>query len=201
MAEIDVGAIFPLRKGEWSETEAYDFLDMVMHDGSSYVCIAEDGSPSGTAVTDTAYWAAIALRGEQGPKGDTGPQGPAGATGPQGPAGPTGATGPQGPSGAANAGLKPTVNTWRIADTLPADQYGNMVKLVVPSGGTWAVFYVYPGTSNDTEYSLLGYKEVTINGLYLKIPNNAAIVAGGTMIHNSPTSRWAAMLSLCWRIQ
>ena len=30
MAEIEVGAIFPLRKGEWSGTADYDFLDMVM---------------------------------------------------------------------------------------------------------------------------------------------------------------------------
>ena len=99
MAEIEVGAIFPLRKGEWSETADYDFLDMVMHDGSSYVCIAEGGAPAGTAVTNTTHWALIAQKGAtgatgaQGPKGDKGDKGDSGATGPQGPKGATGATG------------------------------------------------------------------------------------------------------------
>ena len=41
MSEIDIGAIYPLYKGAWSEAEAYDFLDMVTKDGSSYLCIAE----------------------------------------------------------------------------------------------------------------------------------------------------------------
>ena len=122
MAEIEVGAIFPLRKGEWSETADYDFLDMVMHDGSSYVCIAEDGAPAGTAVTNTTYWAAIALRGEQGPKGDTGPQGPAGPTGATGPQGPTGATGPAGASG-----------------VLGTQVFTSTTTVTVPAGATKAV--------------------------------------------------------------
>ena len=99
MAEIEVGAIFPLRKGEWSETADYDFLDMVMHDGSSYVCIAEDGAPAGTAVTNTTYWALIAQKGATGATGPQGPKGDTGATGPQGPKGDNGATGPPGQPG------------------------------------------------------------------------------------------------------
>ena len=135
MSEIDIGAIYPLYKGAWSEAEAYDFLDMVIKDGSSYLCIAEDGAPAGTAVTNTTHWALIAQKGDtgatgaQGPKGDkgdtgaTGPQGPKGATGATGPQGPkgdkgdTGATGPQGPSGAATVTLKgsrSSIGTWTI---------------------------------------------------------------------------------------
>ena len=132
MAEIEVGAIFPLRKGEWSETADYDFLDMVMHDGSSYVCIAEGGAPAGTAVTNTTYWAAIALRGEQGPKGDTGPQGP---TGPAGATGPQGPQGPQGPSGVYTGPLKPTTAYWRNAVAVAS---GSNTRVTLPSGGTWA---------------------------------------------------------------
>ena len=139
MAEIEVGAIFPLRKGEWSETADYDFLDMVMHDGSSYVCIAEDGAPAGTAVTNTTYWALIAQKGATGATGPQGPKGDTGATGPQGPKGDTGATGPQGPqgpSGVYTGPLKPTSSYWcNPIITRNVDH----IRLNVPSGGTWAV--------------------------------------------------------------
>lgn len=186
MAEIEVGAIFPLRKGEWSETADYDFLDMVMHDGSSYVCIAEDGAPAGTAVTNTTYWAAIALRGEQGPKGDTGPQGPAGQTGATGPQGPTGATGPQGPSGAANAGLKPTAAYWRAAvSTLTGT---NLWRLSVPSGGTWAVHCETLAVSSDgNKDDINAFADVLAGGTVLKAS------AGGAQPPGYPY--------LCWRIQ
>lgn len=176
MAEIEVGAIFPLRKGEWSETADYDFLDMVMHDGSSYVCIAEDGAPAGTAVTNTTYWAAIALRGEQGPKGDTGPQGPTGptgATGPQGPTGATGPQGPQGPSGVYTGPLKPTASYWTKM-TL------NHYTLSVPAGGTWAyVTHINSDASASGKLSQIG------------------VMAGGSGINMSR----AEVSGFCWRIQ
>ena len=172
MAEIEVGAIFPLRKGEWSETADYDFLDMVMHDGSSYVCIAEDGAPAGTAVTNTTYWAAIALRGEQGPKGDTGPQGPTGATGPQGPKGATGATGPQGPqgpSGVYTGPLKPTTSYWTCGSS-------NSKRPYLPSGGTWAYWFSgYDGADQQ-----------------------ATIAAGGSLMGSTDRN---TSQSFCWRIQ
>lgn len=190
MAEIEVGAIFPLRKGEWSETADYDFLDMVMHDGSSYVCIAEDGAPAGTAVTNTTYWAAIALRGEQGPKGDTGPQGPKGDTGPQGPKGATGATGPQGPSGVYTGPLKPTSSYWRGAVATRESTGNYYVLLKVPAGGTWACFAPSRAVSSDS------YR--------------VALLAGGTQIYRfrTDTSGEADDAAskpdygtLCWRIQ
>lgn len=179
MAEIEVGAIFPLRKGEWSETADYDFLDMVMHDGSSYVCIAEDGAPAGTAVTNTTYWAAIALRGEQGPKGDTGPQGPAGptgATGPQGPTGATGPQGPQGPSGVYTGPLKPTASYWQALSKRGADS-GN-ISTSLPTGGTWAYFIGGTGRNNTPSV-------------------DAGVAAGGTQVVNDSYVK----TGFAWRIQ
>lgn len=71
MSEIDIGAIYPLYKGAWSSGAAYDFLDMVTKDGSSYLCIAEDGAPVGTALTSTSHWALIAQKGDTGEDGVT----------------------------------------------------------------------------------------------------------------------------------
>ena len=183
MSEIDIGAIYPLYKGAWSSGAAYDFLDTVTKDGSSYLCIAEDGAPAGTAVTNTSYWALIAQKGDtgatgpQGPKGDTGPQGP------QGPKGATGATGPQGPSGAANAGLKPTNPYWRMGVL-------NGVAISVPSGGTWAVF--------SSSSSPFDNKNDTVNA-------KACIFAGGTIaiayVSSESMAKTVAKSMLCWRIQ
>lgn len=172
MSEIDIGAIYPLYKGEWSEAEAYDFLDMVIKDGSSYLCIAEDGAPAGTAVTNTTYWALIAQKGDTGATGATGPQGPkgdTGATGPQGPQGPkgaTGATGPQGPSGVYTGPLKPTTNYWITLRS---------VYDMLPSGGTWAYAYCL-STSGDS---------------------TVGIAAGGTRLSASDEHK----TDFAWRIQ
>ena len=172
MSEIDIGAIYPLYKGAWSEAEAYDFLDMVIKDGSSYLCIAEDGAPAGTAVTNTTYWALIAQKGDtgatgaQGPKGDKGDKGDTGATGPQGPKGATGATGPQGPSGVYTGPLKPTASYWTT------DERSN----TLPSGGTWAYFR-QGNASNAGDTSTVG------------------IAAGGTTVYSGINR------GLWWRIQ
>lgn len=174
MSEIDIGAIYPLYKGVWSSGAAYDFLDMVTKDGSSYLCIAEDGVPAGTAVTNTTYWALIAQKGDtgaQGPKGDKGDKGDTGATGPQGPQGPkgaTGATGPQGPSGVYTGPLKPTTSYWQGFGP------GDMSKL--PSGGTWAyVLWVGSGGTNAGECQ------------------GATVAAGGASLRGGN--------GFCWRIQ
>ena len=181
MSEIDIGAIYPLHKGAWSSGAAYDFLDMVIKDGSSYLCIAEDGAPAGTAVTNTTYWALIAQKGDTGatgPQGDKGDKGDTGATGPQGPKGATGATGPQGPqgpSGVYTGPLKPTSSYWTRLEI--SGLYGT-----IPSGGTWAYFYINQANSAKT-----------IGGV-------AGIGAGGTRIkvRNGADD---AVASLCWRIQ
>ena len=177
MSEIDIGAIYPLYKGAWSEAEAYDFLDMVTKDGSSYLCIAEDGAPAGTAVTNTTYWALIAQKGDTGATGATGPQGPkgdTGATGPQGPRGATGPQGPQGPSGVYTGPLKPTTSYW--CNAVKVNPY-----IHTPSGGTWAVFYL-SRSSNTSGVSM-----------------TPQILAGNTRI--SPGSGSDVSEALCWRIQ
>ena len=180
MSEIDIGAIYPLYKGEWSEAEAYDFLDMVIKDGSSYLCIAEDGAPAGTAVTNTTYWALIAQKGDTGATGPQGPKGDTGATGPQGPKGATGATGPQGPSGVYTGPLKPTSAYWRGGTVVGQSSIG------VPSGGTWAVL----------EYHLNYGFDGTVN-------SRAKIYAGGTVLVtlSAGVTQDAANGVLCWRIQ
>ena len=172
MSEIDIGAIYPLYKGAWSSGAAYDFLDMVIKDGSSYLCIAEDGAPAGTAVTNTTYWALIAHKGATGATGATGPQGPkgdkgdTGATGPQGPKGATGATGPQGPSGVYTGPLKPTAEYWK-----------QWQQLYLPSGGTWA-YARFARESGSTDTTLIA----------------VGVAAGGAMLANSSRS-------IIWRIQ
>lgn len=179
MSEIDIGAIYPLYKGAWSEAEAYDFQDMVIKDGSSYLCIAEDGAPAGTAVTNTTYWGQVAQKGDtgaQGPKGDKGDKGDTGATGPQGPKGATGATGPQGPSGVYTGPLKPTNSYWRSADTSLAG--GGTYHLSVPSGGTWAVCRL----DNASTGVFVGVR------------------AGGTQLMTNMNQEVKNSI-LCWRIQ
>lgn len=173
MSEIDIGAIYPLYKGAWSSGAAYDFLDMVTKDGSSYLCIAEDGAPAGTAVTNTTYWGQVAQKGDtgaQGPKGDKGDKGDTGATGPQGPQGPrgaTGATGPQGPSGVYTGPLKPTSSYWQKLETTSS-------SATLPSGGTWA-YYALKKNSNQ-EYTAA-----------------AGVTAGGSVIG-------VVESGFCWRI-
>lgn len=202
MSEIDIGAIYPLYKGAWSEAEAYDFLDMVIKDGSSYLCIAEDGALAGTAVTNTTYWALIAQKGDTGATGPQGPKGDTGATGPQGPKGATGATGPQGPSGVYTGPLKPTASYWQWPTAVNVGS-GNYA-LYTPSGGTWAVYV--ERTMADATY--LGTKGLP--GTSQTRANNIKVVAGGVRLTNgflvSNTSNATSMLTtaagiLCWRIQ
>ena len=67
---IDLGRVRTVPKGDYSETVAYEFFDQVLYQGSSYLCIAKDGSPAGTLPTDATLWALIAAKGEKGDKGD-----------------------------------------------------------------------------------------------------------------------------------
>ena len=98
-----LGRVAIVPRGEWDAVTAYDRLDVVTSDGSSYMAVRD--VPAGTPVTDAASWQLVASagdKGDQGDKGDRGETGAAGATGPQGakgPEGPKGETGPQGPEG------------------------------------------------------------------------------------------------------
>lgn len=64
--------------GDYNEQTEYEYLNVVTHKGSSYVCIKEEGC---TAIEppNEEYWQLFAGKGdtgEKGEKGDTGPIGP-----------------------------------------------------------------------------------------------------------------------------
>ena len=79
---VNLGRIRCMPKGEYSSTKAYEFLDIVTKNGSSYIAMTI--VPAGKDVTDTNYWQLIASKGGQG---DIGPQGVQGIQGETGPAG------------------------------------------------------------------------------------------------------------------
>jgi len=84
-------------QGPWDSTTAYILNDVVEHNGSSYVAVADNANQD--PATSPTCWELMAQKGNTGATGAQGPQGPTGATGAQGPAGPQGATGPAGPIG------------------------------------------------------------------------------------------------------
>lgn len=158
MAQLNAGRGRFVHRGAWSNTTVYNFLDWVTYGGSSYVCINISGAPTGTALSNTSYWALLARKGNTGPQGPKGDTGPTGATGPQGPTGATGATGatgpqgpqgPQGPSGVYTGPLKPNASYWKVLLTTASNS--GSVYVYLPSGGTWAwviIADVMPSTAN-----------------------------------------------------
>lgn len=64
--------------GDYSEQTEYEYLNVVTHKGSSYVCIKEEGCIA-VEPPNEEYWQLFAGKGdtgEKGDKGDTGPIGP-----------------------------------------------------------------------------------------------------------------------------
>lgn len=51
-------------RGEWSSSVAYNYLEMVTYQGSSYT--AKKAVPAGTALTNTEYWQPVASKGDPG---------------------------------------------------------------------------------------------------------------------------------------
>ena len=107
----DTGAAGPagpqglIWRGAWDSATSYAAGDAVHYRGCAYICI--DGHvPTGLEPgTDDSTWGLLAVKGDNGDKGDTGatgsqgPKGDTGATGPEGPKGDKGDTGPEGPQG------------------------------------------------------------------------------------------------------
>ena len=70
--ETDLGNIAPNPRGEYSQEELYEYLDLVVFEGGSYVCLAENG----TAITGispesgrtTQYWQVITIPGSLTPE-------------------------------------------------------------------------------------------------------------------------------------
>lgn len=65
--ETDLGNISPNPRGEYSDTESYEYLDLVEHQGGSYLCLVELGTTiSGIAPEpekNTEYWQVITIPG------------------------------------------------------------------------------------------------------------------------------------------
>ena len=100
MSEVKLGRVAPIYKGVYDETTAYNSLDIVELNGSSY--IARKSVTGVTPGTDDTSWGLIANQGPKGEKGDQGPKGdrgPQGSMGPAGDKGDKGDIGPQGPAG------------------------------------------------------------------------------------------------------
>lgn len=97
------GVKFPqeVYRGDWESGTSYNYYDKVTHNGSTWICIATEGTSSEPAKGNAA-WKEYAEKGEKGDTGATGPQGAPGkdgATGPQGPQGPQGEKGDKGDKG------------------------------------------------------------------------------------------------------
>lgn len=66
MANILIGKVAPLFKGEWKEGSSYERLDVVYHNGSSYVCIEDVSNSSTTPNANTNSWLLVAKKGDKG---------------------------------------------------------------------------------------------------------------------------------------
>lgn len=83
------------------QKEVIDFTDSSVADKTTVLLLAVYGNTGATGATGPqGEKGETGSQGPQGEKGETGSQGPKGDTGEQGPKGDTGATGPQGPQGA-----------------------------------------------------------------------------------------------------
>jgi len=70
----------PAIRGAWKAAEAYEALDVVMCDGSSFIALCD--APGACPGDD---WQILARRGKSGPPGPSGPMGERGWPGPPGP--------------------------------------------------------------------------------------------------------------------
>ena len=70
--ETDLGNIAPNPRGEYRPEEAYEYLDLVVFEGGSYVCLAENGTTitgiSPESGKTTQYWQVITIPGSLTPE-------------------------------------------------------------------------------------------------------------------------------------
>jgi hypothetical protein len=64
MANINLGRIGMVLKGEWNSSFTYNRLDVVAYGGGGYVSLVDDNNNK--LPTDTAYWLQISEKGETG---------------------------------------------------------------------------------------------------------------------------------------
>ena len=85
-------------QGDWSVDTSYKIGDGVLYEGSSYVCVEAHQSTFPDS-PPSVYWNLLALKGDQGDKGDKGDQGDKGDKGDQGDKGDKGDQGDKGDKG------------------------------------------------------------------------------------------------------
>ena len=70
--ETDLGNIAPNPRGEYRQEEPYEYLDLVVFEGGSYVCLAENGTTitgiSPESGKTTQYWQVITIPGSLTPE-------------------------------------------------------------------------------------------------------------------------------------
>lgn len=92
--EQNLGIVAPVPRGNWVQGTAYEKLNVVRNNGSSYMAIASSTNVEpGVATNWAQYWM---LLNSDGINGTNGINGTDGATGPQGPQGPQGEPGTNG---------------------------------------------------------------------------------------------------------
>lgn len=64
-AVTNLGKVSVTPKGTWANNTAYDILDIVAYNGSSYIAI-QDVPSSGVPLSNTSYWLMIAEKGDGG---------------------------------------------------------------------------------------------------------------------------------------
>lgn len=77
---VELGQVIPTHQGEWNSTRAYNYLDAVSYNGSTYVA-AGGGTAKGDKPGEANVWQLVAKAGAQGPQGIQGIPGPKGDPG------------------------------------------------------------------------------------------------------------------------
>ena len=62
MAQIDLGKLKFTWKGTWSTASAYEVDDVVYHNGSSYICIADASNTTNSPEQNSTNWT-VMMRG------------------------------------------------------------------------------------------------------------------------------------------
>lgn len=161
MKTMDLGKVAISPKGEYDAGTQYHALDIISHDGSSYLVLKD---ALGITPAEGEYYQLMAKKGNDGAKGDQGPQGQPGvkgdtgakgAKGDKGDAGARGATGPAGVNATING---QTVLTIKGGSGINVSQSGNVLTIaesVRSSGKITAIgrgTFSSPGSTNLSFY-------------------------------------------------
>ncbi len=161
-AQGPAGQGFTVR-GDWEAGTVYVQFDVVMWNGSSWLCMdATPGPGQPPPDADAVHWKVFAQKGDagaQGPQGAAGPDGPPGPQGPQGEQGAPGGEGPAGPQGPQGAqGPQGEVTNAALSSAISAAIAGT-------SANTNGVATLdVPFADPDTELLRVKLNELILNG-------------------------------------